>query len=71
MEDTRKNQISIDPRTMNILTSKGSKFSNLFYHKYYEFQEICSRDFYLLVAGYYLIRSKLKSLIHSFISCPN
>ena len=27
--------------------------------------------FYLLVASLYLIRSKLNSLLHSFISCPN
>ena len=26
---------------------------------------------YLLVASFYLSQSKLKSLIHSFISCPN
>ena len=32
MEDTRKNQISIYPRTMNIFTCKESKFSNLLYH---------------------------------------
>ena len=32
MEDTRKNHISIYPRTMNMLTCKESKFSNLLYY---------------------------------------
>ena len=50
LEDTSKNQISIYPRTLSIDTCKELKFSNLLYHYYYEFPQICSRNILLLAS---------------------
>ena len=72
MEDTRINHISIYQESWMYLLVK-SRNSQIFYiiniMNFSKFaQEIY---FYLLIASLDLIRKKLKSLIHSFISCPN
>ena len=52
MKDTRKNQILIYARAMNILTCKESKFSNLLYpYSIMTFSKSCLRNKLLLASS--------------------